>query len=82
MTELPAWGDFIKQLTTSRDSVVKDLIRGIPNRYNKPGDNEKRAMIHAFNLMIDTPVNVKRDAEEASKALTAAEAQRSIRRTT
>ena len=64
-----AWGDFTGQIVKARDGIIQDLIVGTPNRYKERGDDEKRAMIHVLNVVLDTPLAVERDARHAVEAM-------------
>ncbi len=65
MVGSPAWADFAYMVERSRTSIVRELISGAPNRYGERCDDEKRAMIHAFDTILSLPIGIKRDAEQA-----------------
>ena len=69
MTGSPAWGDFAGLVVKARDAIIRDLIAGTPNRYKERGDDEKRAMITAMNLILDLPLKVEGDARTAAEAM-------------
>lgn len=80
MVECPAWSDFSHMVERARDSVIRELVAGTPNRYGERGDDEKRAMIHAFNTILRMPDDIAHDADVALKALRECEARADDRR--
>ena len=76
MVGTPAWGDFAHMVKRGREGVVHDLIAGSPNRHGERGDDEKRAMIRAFDTILALPISVERDAEAARASLIKFQAQR------
>ena len=76
MVGLASWSDFIGMVQRSRDSVVRELIAGTPNRYGERGDDEKRAMIHVFNIILRMPDDIEHDANIALKAIRECKAYR------
>ena len=45
------------------------MVAGTPNRYGERGDDEKRAMIHAFNMVLRVHSDVEHDAKMANNAV-------------
>ena len=76
MVDTPGWSDFSDMVRRSRDGVVRDLVAGLPNRYGERGDDEKRAMIHAFNIILRMYDDVVHDANTALKIVRECEARR------
>lgn len=69
LIQSPAYGDLVKEIVTARDNILESLVKGTPNKYKERGDNEKRAMIHAFNTILSFNDRVQHDAAEARLAM-------------
>lgn len=69
MVESAPWGDFVGSIVRARDGIIRELVAGTPNRYGERGDDEKRAMIHAFNMVLRVYSDVEHDANAARAAL-------------
>jgi hypothetical protein len=69
-TSSTVWSEMVQLIVRSRDGVIAELCKGTPNRYNERGDDEKRAMIYAFNIVLGLPVEVERQGAEARRAVT------------
>ena len=76
MVEQTACSDFIGMVQRSRDAVVRELITGVPNRFGERGDDEKRAVIYAFNIVLRLYDDVKKDSDNALKIIREYEARR------
>ena len=69
MVESAPWGDFTNAVRGCRDGIIRELVAGTPNRYGERGDDEKRAMIHAFNMVLRVHSDVEHDAKMANDAV-------------
>ena len=76
MVDQAAWSDFIGMVKRSRDSVVGELITGVPNRYGERGDDEKRAIIYAFNIVLRLYDDIEKDNNNALQIIREYEARK------
>ncbi len=74
-----AWGDFADMVRRSRDGVVRDLVLGTRDQHGNDGAEGKRAMIYAFNAVLNMYDDIEKRAAEAQNAIRRFEERRSPR---